>query len=95
MLARLEGTRPKQPLPADELRLPPARLRRPGALPDRHPNPVHKSLEANWEDALAMHRAAGFGRGVFVQPANYVTDHTYLKKRWDACRARIIAQPAS
>ncbi len=27
-----------------------------------------------------MHRAVGFGRGVFVQPANYVTDHTYLKE---------------
>jgi 2-pyrone-4,6-dicarboxylate lactonase len=32
------------------------------------------------EDALAMHRAVGFGRGVFVQPANYVSDHTYLKE---------------
>jgi predicted TIM-barrel fold metal-dependent hydrolase len=52
----------------------------PARYPDRHPNPVHKSLEANWEDALAMHRAVGFGRGVFVQPANYVTDHTYLKE---------------
>ena len=52
----------------------------PASYPDRHPNPVHKSLEANWEDALAMHRAVGFGRGVFVQPANYVTDHTYLKE---------------
>jgi predicted TIM-barrel fold metal-dependent hydrolase len=52
----------------------------PEKYPDRHPNPVHKSLEANWEDALAMHRAVGFSRGVFVQPANYVTDHTYLKE---------------
>ena len=52
----------------------------PARYPDRHPNPVHKSLEATWEDALAMHRAVGFGRGVFVQPANYVTDHTYLKE---------------
>jgi len=52
----------------------------PAKYPDRHPNPVHKSLEATWEDALAMHRAVGFGRGVFVQPANYVTDHTYLKE---------------
>jgi 2-pyrone-4,6-dicarboxylate lactonase len=52
----------------------------PTRFPDRHPNPVHKSLEATWEDALAMHRAVGFGRGVFVQPANYVTDHTYLKE---------------
>jgi 2-pyrone-4,6-dicarboxylate lactonase len=52
----------------------------PRRYPDRHPNPVHKSLEANWEDALHMHRAVGFQRGVFVQPANYVTDHTYLKK---------------
>ena len=52
----------------------------PARYPDRHPNPVHKSLEATWEDALAMHRAVGFGRGVFVQPANYVSDHTYLKE---------------
>jgi predicted TIM-barrel fold metal-dependent hydrolase len=52
----------------------------PARYPDRNPNPVHKSLEANWEDALAMHRAVGFGRGVFVQPANYVSDHTYLKE---------------
>lgn len=52
----------------------------PAQFPDRHPNPVHKSLEATWEDALAMHRAVGFGRGVFVQPANYVTDHSYLKE---------------
>jgi predicted TIM-barrel fold metal-dependent hydrolase len=52
----------------------------PAHYPDRNPNPVHKSLEANWEDALAMHRAVGFGRGVFVQPANYVSDHTYLKE---------------
>lgn len=50
----------------------------PEKFPDRHPNPVHKSLEATWEDALRMHRATGFGRGVFVQPANYVTDHSYL-----------------
>src|ERR1043166_9678182 len=27
-----------------------------------------------------MHRTVGFGRGVFVQPANYVSDHTYLKE---------------
>jgi predicted TIM-barrel fold metal-dependent hydrolase len=52
----------------------------PAAFPDRHPNPVHKSLEATWEDALRMHRAMGFGRGVFVQPANYMTDHSYLKE---------------
>src|SRR5262249_51227739 len=52
----------------------------PAKYPDRHPNPVHKSLEANWEDALAMHRTVGFGRGVFVQPANYLTDQTYLKE---------------
>lgn len=52
----------------------------PARYPDRHPNPVHKTLEANWEDALAMHRTVGFGRGVLVQPANYVTDHTYLKE---------------
>jgi len=52
----------------------------PAKYPDRNPNPVHKSLEANWEDALTMHHAVGFGRGVLVQPANYVTDHTYLKE---------------
>jgi 2-pyrone-4,6-dicarboxylate lactonase len=50
----------------------------PARFPDRHPNPVHRSLEAPPEDALRMHRAAGFGRGVFVQPANYVTDHSFL-----------------
>jgi predicted TIM-barrel fold metal-dependent hydrolase len=52
----------------------------PAKYPDRHPNPVHKSLEANWEDALTMHRTTGFGRGVFVHPANYLTDHSYLKE---------------
>ena len=52
----------------------------PAKYPDRNPNPVHKSMEATFEDALAMHRAVGFRRGVFVQPANYVTDHTYLKE---------------
>ena len=52
----------------------------PAKYPDRHPNPVHKSLEATFEDALRMHRAVGFARGVFVQPANYVSDHTYLKE---------------
>jgi 2-pyrone-4,6-dicarboxylate lactonase len=52
----------------------------PAKYPDRHPNPVHKSLEATFEDALRMHRAVGFARGVFVQPANYLTDHTYLKE---------------
>jgi predicted TIM-barrel fold metal-dependent hydrolase len=50
----------------------------PATYPDRHPNPVHKSLEATVEDALAMHRSVGFGRGVLVQPANYMTDHRYL-----------------
>jgi 2-pyrone-4,6-dicarboxylate lactonase len=50
----------------------------PAKFPDRHPNPVHRSLEANWSDALRMHQAVGFGRGVFVQPANYMTDHSYL-----------------
>jgi predicted TIM-barrel fold metal-dependent hydrolase len=52
----------------------------PEKFPDRHPNPVHASLEATWEDALRMHDSVGFGRGVFVQPANYMTDHTYLKE---------------
>ena len=51
----------------------------PEKYPDRNPNPVHASREASWEDALRMHKAVGFGRGVFVQPANYTTDHTYLK----------------
>jgi len=52
----------------------------PAKYPDKNPNPVHKSMEATFEDALKMHRAVGFARGVFVQPANYVTDHTYLKE---------------
>jgi 2-pyrone-4,6-dicarboxylate lactonase len=50
----------------------------PAKFPDRNPNPVHASREASWEDALRMHEAVGFGRGVFVQPANYTTDHSYL-----------------
>jgi 2-pyrone-4,6-dicarboxylate lactonase len=50
----------------------------PAAFPDRNPNPVHPSREASFADALRMHAAVGFGRGVFVQPANYTTDHSYL-----------------
>lgn len=50
----------------------------PAKFPDRNPNPVHPSREASWDDALRMHRSVGFGRGVFVQPANYTTDHSYL-----------------
>src|SRR6202034_740045 len=50
----------------------------PAKFPDRNPNPVHPSREASWEDALRMHQSVGFGRGVFVQPANYTTDHSYL-----------------
>ena len=50
----------------------------PARFPDRNPNPVHASREASFEDALRMHRAVGFARGVFVQPANYTTDHSYL-----------------
>ena len=50
----------------------------PAKFPDRNANPVHPSREASWEDALRMHRSVGFGRGVFVQPANYTTDHSYL-----------------
>jgi predicted TIM-barrel fold metal-dependent hydrolase len=42
----------------------------PARYPDRNANPIHPSREANWEDALRMHREVGFGRGVFVQPAN-------------------------
>jgi predicted TIM-barrel fold metal-dependent hydrolase len=50
----------------------------PARFPDRNPNPVHASREASWEDALRMHGTIGFGRGVFVQPANYTTDHSYI-----------------
>jgi 2-pyrone-4,6-dicarboxylate lactonase len=50
----------------------------PAKFPDRNPNPVHASREASFEDALRMHRTVGFARGVFVQPANYTTDHSYL-----------------
>jgi predicted TIM-barrel fold metal-dependent hydrolase len=50
----------------------------PARYPDRNANPVHPSREASWEDALRMHASVGFGRGVFVQPANYTTDHAYL-----------------
>jgi len=71
---------PKEPLPALSCDCHLHVFGDPGTYPDRNPNPVHKSLEANWEDALRMHRAVGFQRGVFVQPANYVTDHTYLKE---------------
>jgi 2-pyrone-4,6-dicarboxylate lactonase len=52
----------------------------PGRFPDRNPNPVHASREASWEDALRMHAAVGFKRGVLVQPANYTTDHSYLEE---------------
>jgi 2-pyrone-4,6-dicarboxylate lactonase len=71
---------PKPPLPAMSCDCHLHVFGDPARYPDRHPNPVHKSLEATWEDALAMHRTVGFGRGVLVQPANYVTDHTYLKE---------------
>ena len=50
----------------------------PAKYRDSNPNPIHKSREANWADALRMHASVGFGRGVLVQPANYRTDHTYL-----------------
>jgi 2-pyrone-4,6-dicarboxylate lactonase len=50
----------------------------PAKFPDRNPNPVHASRAAPFEDALAMHDTVGFRRGVFVQPANYTTDHSYL-----------------
>jgi 2-pyrone-4,6-dicarboxylate lactonase len=50
----------------------------PAKFPDRHPNPVHASREASWEDALRMHGTVGFARGVLVQPANYMTDHSYF-----------------
>lgn len=51
----------------------------PAKFPDRNPNPVHASREASWEDALRLHTSVGFARGVLVQPANYGTDHSYLK----------------
>jgi predicted TIM-barrel fold metal-dependent hydrolase len=50
----------------------------PARFPDRNPNPVHASREASFNDALRMHQSVGFARGVFVQPANYTTDHSYL-----------------
>jgi 2-pyrone-4,6-dicarboxylate lactonase len=50
----------------------------PAEFPDRNPNPVHASRQASFEDALRMHAAVGFRRGVLVQPANYTTDHSYL-----------------
>jgi len=71
---------PKEPLPPSSCDCHLHVFGDPARYPDSHPNPVHKTLEATWEDALAMHRAVGFGRGVLVQPANYVTDHTYLKE---------------
>jgi 2-pyrone-4,6-dicarboxylate lactonase len=52
----------------------------PARYPDRNANPVHPSREASWEDALRMHGTVGFRRGVFVQPANYTTDHSYLEE---------------
>ncbi len=52
----------------------------PAKYPDRNPNPVHASREASFEDALRMHASVGFARGVLVQPANYTTDHSYLKE---------------
>jgi amidohydrolase family protein len=52
----------------------------PAKFPDRNPNPVHPSRAASWEDALRMHGTVGFGRGVLVQPANYTTDHSYLRE---------------
>ena len=71
---------PKQPLPPLSCDCHLHVFGDPDKYPDKNPNPVHKSMEATFADALAMHRAVGFGRGVFVQPANYVTDHTYLKE---------------
>jgi 2-pyrone-4,6-dicarboxylate lactonase len=50
----------------------------PAKYRDSNPNPIHKTREANWNDALRMHNIVGFDRGVLVQPANYRTDHTYL-----------------
>jgi predicted TIM-barrel fold metal-dependent hydrolase len=52
----------------------------PGKFPDRNPNPLQASREASFEDALRMHEAVGFRRGVLVQPANYTTDHCYLEE---------------
>ena len=53
---------PKQPLPPMSCDCHLHVFGDPARYPDRHPNPVHKSLEATWEDALAMHRTVGFGR---------------------------------
>src|SRR5947208_1392272 len=52
----------------------------PAKYRDSNPNPIHASREASWRDALRMHASVGFGRGVLVQPANYRTDHTYLRE---------------
>ena len=48
---------PKQPLPPMSCDCHLHVFGDPARYPDRNPNPVHKSLEANWEDALAMMRA--------------------------------------
>src|SRR6266545_5003024 len=56
---------PKQPLPPKSCDCHLHVFGDPARYPDRHPNPVHKSLEATWEDALAMHRTVGFERGVY------------------------------
>jgi 2-pyrone-4,6-dicarboxylate lactonase len=50
----------------------------PAKFPDRNPSPVHASRAASFADALRMHDAVGFARGVLVQPANYTTDHSYF-----------------
>ena len=50
----------------------------PAKFPDRHPNPVHPQPGGELGGRAADAQSVGFGRGVFVQPANYITDHSYL-----------------
>jgi 2-pyrone-4,6-dicarboxylate lactonase len=69
---------PARPLPGDACDCHLHVFGDPARYPDRNPNPVHPSREASWEDALRMHRAVGFTRGVLVQPANYTSDHSYI-----------------
>jgi len=52
---------PKQPLPPMSCDCHLHVFGDPARYPDRHPNPV-LNRGSHWEDALAMHRAAGFGR---------------------------------
>jgi 2-pyrone-4,6-dicarboxylate lactonase len=71
---------PDKPLPGDACDCHLHVFGDPARYPDRNPNPVHASREASWEDALRMHRAVGFARGVLVQPANYTSDHSFIEE---------------